>query len=257
MEPTDNIDALRRKLLEHYVEKQNEWQSINSSQQYQQEVKFLKHVTHDFIESLRSVAFYSTRGGDIYKNFLTIHAIDDIIQSAIAIKFMVDNGIHNTPKRELRYLIEMMTKYVIVDFDKMGSLFAEKSEYLKSEIPNSSIEIIDSYSPPFSPNKNQEFKSEVKDFFYKACAYVHPSKKQIDEQVLNYNNGNSIGFESAKMFEVINKLIFRSYDLILVMLFHTFGTSMSKDLFEQIFNQNKSWKFHKGKYVKEFIKSFK
>ena len=47
---------------------------------------------------------------------------------------MVKNGIHNTVKRELRYLIEMMTKYLIVDYDKMGKPLHEKLDYLKNNI---------------------------------------------------------------------------------------------------------------------------
>lgn len=57
------------------------------------------------------------------------------------------------------------------------------------------------------------------------------------------------------MFNEINKLVFRAYDMILTMVFHSFGYSMSKDLFEQIFNDNPIWKFHKGKYVKEYSKT--
>jgi len=72
--------------------------------------------------------------------------------------------------------------------------------------------------------------------------------------MLNYGNGHTIGFESAKMFYDINKIVFRAYDMILVMVFHSFGPSMSADLFEQIFNENQNWKFHKGKYMKEYAK---
>jgi hypothetical protein len=44
-------------------------------------------------------------------------------------------------------------------------------------------------------------------------------------------------------------------DYELTMCYHSFGYSMSKDLFEQIFNENPKWKFHKGKYVKEYKKT--
>ncbi len=41
------------------------------------------------------------------------------------------------------------------------------------------------------------------------------------------------------MLEPINKLIFRAYDMILTLLFHGFGLSMSGDLFLQLFDDNK------------------
>lgn len=250
------IEELKKKILENFISTKSNWvEKTYNSQQYQQELKYIKDISVDYIETLRAISFYSTRGGDIYNKFLCIRAIDDLIQSAIAILTLVENGIHNTVKRELRYLIEMITKYVIVDYAKMGESFEIKTEYLRDEIPNSSIDIVNEYSTPFSADTKDQFHSEIKDFFYKACAYVHPSKKQIDEQVRNYERGNIIGFESSKMFNDINKLVFRAYDMILAMVFHSFGYSMSKDLFEQIFNDNPKWKFHKGKYVKEYSKT--
>lgn len=252
----DPIEELRIKILENVTTTKSDWvEKTFNSQQYQQELKYIRDISADYIETLKAIFFYSTRGGDIFNNFLCIRAIDDLIQSAIAILSLVENGIHNTVKRELRYLIEMITKYVIVDYYKMGASFDVKTEYLRDEIPNSSIDIVNEYLTPFLVDTREQFHSEIKDFFYKACAYVHPSKKQIDEQVRNYEQGNTIGFESSKMFNDINKLVFRAYDMILTMVFHSFGYSMSKDLFEQIFNNNPKWKFHKGKYIKEYSKT--
>ena len=251
----DPIEELRRKVKETILAKNSSWiEKVYKSQHYQQEIKYLRDISTDFVETLRAISFYSTRADHIYNDFLCIRAIDDLIQSAIGILSMVENGIHNTVRRELRYLIEMITKYVLVDYAKMGEAFQVKTEYLRDEVPNSSIEVIDDYSTPFSNELRNEFRNEVKDFFYKSCAYVHPSKRQIDEQVRSYECGNFIGFESAKMFTDINKIIFRAYDMILATMFHGFGHSMAKDLFEQVFMDNPKWKFHKGKYVKQYSK---
>jgi hypothetical protein len=251
----DPIEELRRKIQDSFTSKTSEWeQKVHTSQQYQQEIKTLEAISMDFVNAVRMVSLYSIRGGDIYTKFLCIRTIDDVIQSAIGIKVMVDNGIHNTVRRELRYLIEMTAKYVLVDYVQMGKSLEAKTEYLRDQVHNSSIEIVDDYSTPFSGELQRQFRSEMKDLFYKACAYVHPSKTQIDEQIQNYKRGNTIGFESATMLTNITKIIFRAYDMILVMIFHSFGRSMTKDLFEQLFDDNLKWKFHKGKYVKEFRK---
>jgi hypothetical protein len=249
----DPIEELRDKLKEAFFKKEADWtEKIYKSQQYQQELKYLKDMSKDFVDSLRYISIYSTRAGEIYNNFLCIRTIDDLIQSAIGILSMVENGIHNTVRRELRFLIEMITKYVLVDYAKMEESFQVKTDYLKDEVPSSSIEVIEDYQTPFSGDLKKEFRNEMKDFFYKSCAYVHPSKRQIDEQMRNFENGNTIGFESAKMLTDINRTIFRAYDMILAMVFHSFGHSMSKDLFEQMFNDNTKWKFHKGKYTKAY-----
>ena len=252
----DPIEELKKELQQTFLDKNSYWKNeVYNSQQYQQEIKFLQTVSMDFIHTVRAISIYSTRGKHIYNEFLSIRTIDDLIQSSIGIKLMVENGIYNIAKRELRYLIEMTTKYVIVDYAKMGESFDSKTEYLRDHVPRSSIEIINEYSTPFSHDLKERFQSEVKDFFYKSCVYVHPSKQQIDEQIKNYEQGYVIGFESSKMFTDMNRVLFRAYDMMLVMIFHSFGHSMSKDLFEQLFDKNSKWKFHKGKYVKEFRKT--
>ncbi|MES2268615.1 MAG: hypothetical protein V4520_17750 [Bacteroidota bacterium] len=240
-------DAMADKVNKHQAE-------VFASKSYQDEIKFLKKITVQFAETLRNISIYSTRAKHIYDNFLTIHVIDELIESAIGMMSLVENGIHNMPKRELRYLLELTTKYVIIDYEKMGASLEEKLDYLRNGIPNSSIEVIDRYSTPFKPPLQQQFRDEVKDFFYKACAYVHPSRKQLDEQLSNRNKGNTLGFESTAMLTAINKLIFRAYDMILVMIFHGFGPSMSKDVFRVLLDDDKKWAFHKGKYIRAFRK---
>jgi hypothetical protein len=52
----------------------------------------------------------------------------------------------------------------------------------------------------------------------------------------------------------MNKAIFEVYDIILAILFSCFGNSMSGDIFEQVLDLNKKWKFHKGKYTSQISK---
>lgn len=254
----DNIEKLAESLRAEFAKKVDTYKKeVLDSPSFVSQQKYLARFTSDFIMALRSISIYSTRAKDMYDNFLTIRAIDDLLQSVVQIQFMVENGIHNPVRRELRYLIEMMTKYLTVDYDQMGKSITIKTQYLADHIPNSSIDVIDRCSLPFSISQNKELRDEVTDLFKKACAYVHPSKKQIDEQLKNYDEGLYIGFETVKMIEDLNKVIFRVYDILLVMLFHGSGPSMTKDLFEALFNDKKDWKFHKGKYTRELAATFK
>lgn len=102
---------------------------------------------------------------------------------------------------------------------------------------------------------DKEFKDEIKDIFYKA-AYVHPPQRQIEEQLENYSKGIKVGFETSKMLAEINKLIFRTYYTILTLLFIGLGHSMSGELFIEIYDTEPKWKFHKGKYIKQYSKLF-
>jgi hypothetical protein len=54
----------------------------------------------------------------------------------------------------------------------------------------------------------------------------------------------------------MNKLTFKIYDLLLVVIFHCFGRKMSGDLFDNVFNENMNWKFHKGRHIKRYSKLY-
>lgn len=237
-------------------QRQEDFQKLVESDAFKQERKFLSGFSSDAVNTIRNISFYSTRAKTIYDEFLTIRATDDLIQSAISMFFLIDNGIHNIAKREIRYLLEMTVKYLVVDQECDGKPLSEKTQYLQDNVPNSSIEVVDRLNLPFDSDINKQFKDDVRDVFYKACAFTHPSKLQIDEQIRYYEKGIYLGFETAKMLASVNKTVFRAYDLILTMLFVGFGQSISGDLFIEIYDNNAKWKFHKGKYVRMYSKLF-
>ncbi len=253
----DPLKELADKIKSELKDKtQKHKEDVLDSQQFKQEVKYLSDFSFDAIQTIQHISLYSTRAGNIYDNFLTVRASDDLLQSILAIRNLTVDSIHNIAKREIRYMLEMTVKYLLVDQVKSGAGINEKTQYLTDNIPNSSIEVVDRLSLPFDAGKNQEFMNEVKDIFYKSCAYVHPSKKQIEEQLANYSKGNTIGFETAKSLADLNKVLFRTYDIILTMLFTGFGPSMSGDLFIELYDDMPKWKFHKGKYVKQYSALF-
>lgn len=246
-------DELKSKLLAKQKKHKAE---VQDSQQFKLEQKLLNDFSHDAIQTIRTISFYSTRAGNLYDSFLTIRASDDLLQSIFGIRDLVFGGIQNIARREIRYMLEMTVKYLLVDQVKSGSDIETKTQYLETDVPNSSIEVIDKIILPFDNVTNIELRNEVKDLFYKSCAYVHPSKKQIDEQLSNYDKGNTIGFETSKSLANTNKILFRAYDIILTLLFIGFGQSMSGDLFIEIYDSEPKWKFHKGKYLKKYSDLF-
>jgi hypothetical protein len=257
MEEPVSISQLQKVIKKVRLEKQKE-HTIKQlkGQEYIQGIKYLHSITFDFINAIRSISFYSTRADYIYREFFTISIIDELIESAISISYLAEQGIYNPLKRELRYLLELVVKSVGIDYNMMGKSLAEKVEYFKREVPNSSIEYIETYRLPFNVNENLELMSEIKDLYYKTSAYVHPSKKQFMERLGNARKGNYIGFDSAEMLTKFNKEVFRAFDLILTLMFHGLGESMAGDLFIQLFDSMPKWKYHNGKYVNKYSHLF-
>ncbi|HVU99706.1 MAG TPA: hypothetical protein VHE34_31005 [Puia sp.] len=249
----DYLSQLVADLKKQLQEKQENHQKDEIDiQSFQDQLRYLSDFSWDAVQAIRAISLYSTRASYIYDHFLTIRASDDIIQSIISLRHLVINGVHNMARREIRYILETTVKFLVVDQEQNGKILADKTAYLGTAIPNSSIEVVDRTVTPFPSAIDQGYKNEIKDLFYKVCAYVHPSQRQIEEQLNNYGKGYHLGFETVKMLGSITTQLFRTYDISLTLLFIGFGPSTSKDLFREIFNDDPKWKFHKGKYVKQY-----
>lgn len=102
----------------------------------------------------------------------------------------------------------------------------------------------------FHPDDAKQFIDELYDAYRECCAYVHVSRRQIEERLQLAENGRSLGFETAEQLRKIGRLMFRVYDMALALYFHGYGASMTGDVFVTVLDDLPSWKFHKGKYVK-------
>lgn len=100
---------------------------VFDSEQFAKELKFLSSFSWDIIQTIRIISLYSTRAKNIYDEFLSMKSSDDLLQSIVGIRELINNGIHNPAKRELRYLIEMSAKYLVIDQEKMGEKISFKT----------------------------------------------------------------------------------------------------------------------------------
>ena len=91
-----------------------------ASPAYQSELKFIERMTSDIFILLRLCLMYSGRAGKYSENSLTIRSTDDLAQSVLAAWHLVQQGMINPVKRELRYIIESSVKYLYVDQHAKG-----------------------------------------------------------------------------------------------------------------------------------------
>lgn len=62
----DPIEELRKKILENFTSRKSDWvEKTYSSQQYQQELKYIKDISTDYIDTLRAISIYSLAGARV------------------------------------------------------------------------------------------------------------------------------------------------------------------------------------------------
>jgi hypothetical protein len=224
---------------------------VMASKDYQDAWKFVQRATFDFIRAIQACCLMSTRAPEIYNEMLVFRMAEDLLQSTLATLFLTENGMHNPVRRELRYMIEGGVKNLFVDQQKPAESIEKRLEFLLKEVDNSSISMADQLAlGAFDPPTKKLFIDEMNDVYYKMCAYVHPSSRQIEEQIVLAEAGKAYGFETAEELRDIGKLVFRTYDMLLVLFFHGLGLGLAGDVLVQMFDDEESWKFHKAKYMK-------
>jgi hypothetical protein len=247
------LEGLLKKPLANFAEKQKVRDEMISSLSYQNELKFISRMTDDVLQFL-SVCLICDRTRPYSDNSLVVYSYDDLIQSIMAAKKLAQEGLVNPIKRELRYIIESLIKYLYVD-QQVQNLqpimkLEDRLDFLDKNV-NSSIDIrqkLELYA--FHSDDEKQFINEVYDLYRDCCAYVHVSRQQIQERIKLKDPDRACGYmASDKDMQKIGRLMFRVYDVALVLFAHGYGLSVTGDVFVSFLDDLPNWKFHKGKYM--------
>ncbi|MGG6440502.1 hypothetical protein ABET52_13785 [Saccharococcus caldoxylosilyticus] len=236
---------------EIYTKKRIEYEQYKKTPLYLNEIKYTNNLVSDFNETILACMLYSTRDYDYFHNSLLMWGGLEIIDSAECIRENIQNGYLNPAKREIRYMMETIIKYVFVDQECKDLPLDKKIDYLNKEVPRSSISPINNIK-----GLKKEFIDEVNQIYGTLCQYVHPSKTQISEYLGREKRGSSFTFETHKEINPLNKLLFRSFDIFLTLVFIGIGMPTTGDLFIYVFDDKPEWKFHKGKFTQQISRMF-
>lgn len=246
-------DLLEKKEAEQRA-KDEAQKELVASPAYQTQLKFIQRMSYDVAMVLNISLTYSQRTDKHFKNSLVIQSTDDLAQSTFAILNLVEEGLINPAKRELRYVIESSVKNLYVD-QYAGGLesfpeLTERLAFLKANVKPSSIDVRNQLIlRALSSDNTKQLIDDIYSNYRDCCAYVHVSHEQIEERLKMREKGRSFGFETADELRNIGRLMFRVYDIVLTLYFHGCGLSTTGDIFIHTLDDLTTWKFHKGKYV--------
>lgn len=230
--------------------------SERSSKRYQDAVKYLASIIwKSYVPTLQIISIFTTRGKEIYDQFLSIRMIDSFLESSVSIIYLVEEGFINQCKRELRFHLEAVLKFWYLDQEMMGHSFDAKMKRYNEILPNSSLEFLDRIKIGGLSPEN-DFKGVANSLYRDLCKYVHASEYQSLERLGKSERGEYLGYTSAEEVEDLCKLAFRTLDIALACHLSACGPSTTGDLFIHVLDKQADWKFHKGYFVQQISKSF-
>lgn len=227
-------------------EKQQKYETVVDSSEYKAELERLHRIAFDFVNTLRLCWIATTRAGDWVDKSLFMRSIDDLMQSAILIRTAVYEGARNSARRELRYMIELAIKALYVDQKMPKSRLDARLIYFDRKLDPASISPVkDLVFAILSDSNAKSVTGKLLAAYARACEYVHPSVRQIEERLELAERGISPGFETADELRQSNEEVFEGFSLVLVLLFEAIGGSFAGDIWETGgLSDRDDWIFH-------------
>jgi len=242
-DPLQSIRDTREKLVADHA-------SLRSAEQFLAQTKRLQRLTEGFAFGVHAMWSMSRRSS-IYDEFLSFRLIDDTLQSVVAVWSLAKEGQLTAAKRELRYLLESVSKHTYADLKLMGKPLDDKVSFLAKHIPSSSVSFVEDFRLySYSDAENKVFMDEIKSRYSSLCRYVHRSPEQIEESLRLLSQGISPGFETAQQLESFVRELGCVYDVLLVLLFNALGLGLSGDVFVQVLDDRRTWPYHKTRFTK-------
>lgn len=210
-----------------------------------------------FIEMRKSITYClsfcyrnSVRDGVSGERNFFLRMIDDIIQSVISIEIIAKEGILNTCRRELRYLIELSIKSCLIVNNTTKHTFEEQIDEYEKLLNSSNINPINTLNFGYlQPDHEDEFRTEVKRLYGYLCKYSHSSSHQILERLVRAEMGRTIGFEGVQELKELNNEIERVFAIVLVMIFHSVAQYVAGGFMVEPNGETVSWYFNRSKYI--------
>jgi len=228
-----------------------------ASKRYQDAKLHRERLIGDFLVALQLTWLADTRFSESQK-WLMQNMSDELLESAVALLQLTEQGIFNVARRELRYMLEAAVKYIYVD-RKLGASASleDRVRFLgdTQKVPRSSVTRIDDLRILMVRDPD-DFRAAVHSCFGRLSGYVHPSQPALGERLARAGRGEFSGFESARTLESFNSVASQCLDLVLVLLFNGIGPTSTGDLFTEAFDRREQWKFHCTRYVPQVSRFF-
>lgn len=227
------------------------------SERYQAACTRRARLLGDFALALRATWIVSTRDPASPRHLLH-NTSDELLESAVAIGLLAEQGIFNAPRRELRFMLDAAVKYVYVEQESPAKAgLRGRSRHLgdTKRVPRSTIEPIKELKLSMLTDP-AAFQAAANSAFGALSGYVHPSRPALTERFARVGRGEYSGFETARTLEALNRRIAECLDLVLVLLFHGIGPGFTGDLFVHWLDEQEDWTFHRIRWVAEVSRFF-
>ena len=237
-------------LKKNELDKRKEFDKELNSREYKMAWQRFQTMRNCLLHCLIFSYHDTIRDGISDKSNFFLRMVDDITQSTISIETLAKEGIINTCKRELRYLIELAIKATIITKTSTKSDINQQIEEYKNLLNSSNINPINKLELDFFNDEDEkEFKTEVKKTYGLLSKFTHSSSEQLTERIQRAMSGKTIGFEGTDELTSLNELIEKVFSQVIVFVFNSVPQYVVGDYLVESNGDINNWYFKKSKFI--------
>jgi hypothetical protein len=166
--------------------------NITLFEEIRSEIEVTDSICRSFLSGLRFTVNDTARDPNYIENHLLSYTFQDYLQSTVAIPMLVQAGILNVCKRELRFLLEMSIKLCSVQQQQYYADVNTKLTTLQKTFESTNISMQKDLTLALLPEGERKgFYEEVGRIYGETSNYVHLTLNQILERVDLVNQGRT------------------------------------------------------------------
>ena len=191
------------------------------SDEYKEEYKRHLYILNSFLRCMAFIQLDCSRSTILRDKLFCLSVIDDILQSIVAIKCLAAEGIRNSCRRELRYLIELSIKACLISQKQSENNIEDQISEFHKTIESTNISMINEIDFHFFNSTDKaRFITETKRIYGELCLYVHSTPSQMQERIALNSRGRYIGREGTNELKGLNDEIGKALSYVLMLFFH-------------------------------------
>lgn len=204
----------------------------------------------DFLRGVMLLAMNTARDPEFANSHFLAYVADDYLESAVAIPFMVREGIHNVCFRELRFLLELSLKLCFVQQQNYRQSVDEKLATFREQLNSPNISIKNNIDLPLLPaNERAMFLEETGRIYGTTSNYVHLTFNQMKVRLAQVESGRTPGNETPDEVARLNELLMRVLSVAFVYIAHSVPSYAVGDFFVGSDGSSQHWSLSRSKYV--------
>ena len=193
----------------------------------------------------------------VVEHSLSLRAVDDVAQSALAVHRLARDGIPNPLRRELRDMLEASIRRLYADQRHSGQPYAQRARFLHEELGGDSLSYLHGLNlAAFQDGVRRSFVAQVH-ATHRALAPVPPPPGQESGRRLErLEAGENPGFNPGMSAEALTRQVFAVSETVLVLTLHALGLRLAGEVFVSYLDLQPEWVFHRSAYLDRFSEYF-